>query len=520
MFIRKPTKPRICLVFVQGALLVITCLLSLGVTPGGAQRAMPKEQGSLMFFASPTGSGDGRSLEKPFRIADFWNVAAPGSTLWLLDGRYRGDEAMLVPPPAVRGLSGRPVTIRALHEGMVLLDGEGVRRPIYLRGNSYVTVEGVNACCSKSDVVYLSDTTGVAIRRVVGWNAGEGYNAMIFSIAYGAATLLEDTAGFGSARKTYQYFHTDGPATIRRAWAEWNWSLNKGPKAAFSLVYSSRNLTAENVIGTWRALMPARYTLLDGGKPYIAGEWSDYNRGRTICGPGQIQADGTCLVSEGLIDQMDGILTAESSFRGLTNRRTNSRYLGSLAYVVPGVDTTQLPRLVYASQVEGVALENVAAYWAANPSNKDAFLLGNCSNADAPACGNSNWNLSARGLTAFGGPIHFSRVPPTQWESSNLASANSPSELYGSSGASIFAPGAKAGANLCFQYRDGKITDQPLWPWPMNERIKKAMVEAGRQPVDVTATIEELFGQIPVQCRSDRERAASMQPPGGAPGSP
>jgi hypothetical protein len=69
------------------------------------------------------------------------------------------------------------------------------------------------------------------------------------------------------------------------------------------------------------------------------------------------------------------------------------------------------------------------------------------------------------------------------------------------------------GARLC--YRWGTTT--PLWPWPMNERIKAATAAAGsysgpcptcaggraaRTMTDVTADIEELLGPIPSQCRS------------------
>jgi hypothetical protein len=68
------------------------------------------------------------------------------------------------------------------------------------------------------------------------------------------------------------------------------------------------------------------------------------------------------------------------------------------------------------------------------------------------------------------------------------------------------------GARLC--YRWGTTT--PLWPWPMNERIKTATESAGsysgpcptcvggravRTATDVTADIEKLLGTIPASCR-------------------
>lgn len=74
------------------------------------------------------------------------------------------------------------------------------------------------------------------------------------------------------------------------------------------------------------------------------------------------------------------------------------------------------------------------------------------------------------------------------------------------------------GANLCYRYVDGARTTTPLWPWPMDQRIKDALAEAGsyagpcvncsggRQSragtADITADIEALLGLIPAACRN------------------
>jgi hypothetical protein len=39
------------------------------------------------------------------------------------------------------------------------------------------------------------------------------------------------------------------------------------------------------------------------------------------------------------------------------------------------------------------------------------------------------------------------------------------------------------GAHLFYRYENGKLTDKPLWPWPMNDRIKVLI------DLDVTATV-------------------------------
>ena len=35
-------------------------------------------------------------------------------------------------------------------------------------------------------------------------------------------------------------------------------------------------------------------------------------------------------------------------------------------------------------------------------------------------------------------------------------------------------------ARICKRYQEGQLTDQPLWPWPMNQRIKEAVGHIGQ----------------------------------------
>ena len=47
------------------------------------------------------------------------------------------------------------------------------------------------------------------------------------------------------------------------------------------------------------------------------------------------------------------------------------------------------------------------------------------------------------------------------------------------------------GAHIYYRYVDGKLTSTPLWPWPMNERIK------GLTGLDLTAMIFALGKAAP-----------------------
>ena len=55
------------------------------------------------------------------------------------------------------------------------------------------------------------------------------------------------------------------------------------------------------------------------------------------------------------------------------------------------------------------------------------------------------------------------------------------------------------GARVCKRYKDGVLTSENLWPWPMNQRIKDATDFAGTA-YDVEAELEAIFGAIPAGC--------------------
>jgi hypothetical protein len=58
---------------------------------------------------------------------------------------------------------------------------------------------------------------------------------------------------------------------------------------------------------------------------------------------------------------------------------------------------------------------------------------------------------------------------------------------------------------LCKRVVNTVVTSDNLWPWPLDQRIKDALIAAGRAPIGsadgtVTTLMEELFGAIPAGC--------------------
>lgn len=446
------------------------------------------------YYASPSGGGNGSSLSAPFKISNFWSVAGPGKTLCLLDGTYTGIDSMITPPQNLKGLSGSPITIKALNEGKVLLNGQASGTPIKLYYNDWFVIEGVNACCSSADVIYLSHATNNIVRRVIGWDARDNNN-MIFGIAYGSSNnLFEDVAGWGVARKIFEPSGGSNYVTLRRFWGRWERSTVTGPKMVLSMAYDSNyNMTYENAIGTWSAeKMPSSYTLTDySGNPC------------NFCSSGPGPFTEAMNFPYGILSD-DGLAEGQE-------RIANSKLLGSIAYINK-TDTFNGEAPIFVNAMSGIELRDNVVFIDSSHSSVKRFVLTN--DVLAGTASGGGVGMIAKNLTGIGGAASGFQ---SQWQKSNI--------LEGS-GLNIFNPGenifnATRGASVCYQYKDGVLTNQPLWPWPMDQRIKDAMAVSGHRSVTygmptndglVTTAIENMFGAIPAQCRSG-SRNVLLTPP-------
>jgi len=230
------------------------------------------------YCASPQGGGDGSSRESPFAMARFWDTAQAGDTLILLDGVYTGAESMINPPKGLSGTGDAPITVRAMNDGKVTIDGESVNNPVRLYHNNWFIVEGLNAHSSRATVVEVSRSNHCIIRRVCAWDAADG-NTNIFAAHYGDYNLFEDCAGWGMARKTYSCSQGGNYTIFRRCFGIWEgchavgqkWPLHSSTTAITSPRRTARNEVERlHPIATWDGrLMRENHAALGyDGKPY------------------------------------------------------------------------------------------------------------------------------------------------------------------------------------------------------------------------------------------------------------
>ena len=102
--------------------------------------------GVCSHWASPAGGGNGLAVGTPFTVAAWLALPpSPGHTLCLLDGTYTGTSGMVTPGAGLSGTSALPLTVQAVNDGAVLLDGELARNPVVLAGtNTWWVVKGLN----------------------------------------------------------------------------------------------------------------------------------------------------------------------------------------------------------------------------------------------------------------------------------------------------------------------------------------------------------------------------------------
>jgi len=431
------------------------------------------------YYASPTGGGDGRSEASPFQIAEFWGLAKPGDTLLLLDGRYTGAESMISPPAGkyeggrltAKGLCGEPgepITVRALHDGKVEIDGESRRQPVYLYGNDRFVLEGFNAHHSSRAVVELSRSDHNVVRRVCAWEAADENNGECFGTHYAEHNLFEDYAGWGTARKVFTNSMDGSYTTYRRCWGRWEGCHVVGPKMTYSLFYNSHHILAENCIGTWDARrMRETYVLLDGaGKgPYVSDTGSErYRQPLTF--------------TDHAVDQPYGIFAMDANrVYGWDQTTKGPSVYGCIAYVLPGqrADSFIAPFFISATEPDDGHLEDCLAY-------RDPACVGEALSIFRLA------NCRGRNLTAVGPSAEGSFSPGFE----SVLQSHDGRDIVAESGHLL---ASERGATIMYRYVDGKLTDEPLWPWPMNQRIIDAMRLADYDdPVDVTSTILGLAG--------------------------
>jgi len=381
---------------------------------------------------------------------------------------YRGSTDMINPAAGKNG-----ITISAIVDGEVLIDGGFTLTPVKLSSSSNWTIEGINARNGPqiSSVILLeNESNNNVIRRVMAWDARiDGNNNVCAVHSSAGPNLFEDVACFGTGRKMFSGSQGGNKLTCRRCWFRWEGSISEGPKFTSTQQYTSSGYACENCLGTFSGeSMPNNYYLNDPGD--VVGSGNDNNQFTNFI-PSQ---------SKGVFHR-DKVVPACADIH----------VTGSLGYLMSPDRGPEWPAggaasdLFAAGQVTSDGSQTCVTYTdvlaVIHPSNADStgyrgFSLGTTST------GNTATGITSIAAVAdsiqFGGSdrVHVvASSPGANGVAGNLTAAQSPWT-------------GTQGAQLCFQsigngWSGGTYsvatTTTPLWPWPMRQRIIDATTMAG-----------------------------------------
>ena len=395
------------------------------------------------YYVSPTGSdtNPGTSETEPWATFNrAWLDIHPGDTLILLDGVYY----QTLNPNKREGEPGNPITIRAKNDGQAIIDGQYQRIPVQIGKtwvphniNEYFVIEGIVARNSSENAVfYLFGAHNNVLRRVSAYNANTDTNSTAIMIAEGDGNLVEDCIASGTGRKMIMVFKGEYNV-IRRCFANWeqwdgrNWH-DEWPWGDGIQLYTSGNNIIENSISyghnpTWA--ISVFCTGVDCSNNKILGSmainagrdhqnnlitWGDIRPQPSTAPPDKVRRFGWPLQRVGFV--IKGGHT-------INNTLFQDNVAWGNAGVGLGVD-------------QGGSFEN-------NQLNR-ATIINN--GLDAPRTD------GGIGTNIVGGE--------------KLIITNSLIEGT---------PHQGEGARLTHRYVDGELTTEPLWPWPMEDRIQNEL---------------------------------------------
>lgn len=392
------------------------------------------------FYISPAGNDDrsGRDFSSAWRSFDrAWESLYPGDTLILLDGIYY----QTLNPNVRNGTENAPITVQALNDGGAIIDGEGVRETVRLESwangpiGSYFVIEGIVARNSSASVYQINFDNNV-LRRVSGYNAYTDGNEHVFTIT-GNNTLLEDCVAAGSGRKMIVIFQGSNNV-VRRCFANWQ---------------------------SW-----------DGRDWHDAWPWGDniqiYNASDNIVensiayGPAPVWSISIQANSGDAVAARNKILGSMALNAGMNNDGTVKNWGRNRPQPT---EHTEIRDFSWPSQRVGLMLLSAGKF-------EDNLIQ------DVVSSGNAGLGLST---LLYGSSTTNNQVVNTTIRRNGLDNPGN----YGGVGVEVrsqelgsltfhdsYVHGSAehegSGASIEYRYENGVLTEEPLWPWPMQKRIQ------------------------------------------------
>lgn len=476
--------------------------------------------GSTYYVSSSSTAASPCTISVPCQPAKVWSRVHPGDTVIFKNGVYTGAAYMLNPPASLDGTSSNPITVRAETDGGVRINGEFQHLTVEMNANDWYVVEGFNVHASSGTIFWNYGGKHCVFRRCIGWDAVETDK---HTFVTGDHALIEDCAGFGVIHQHVASFADD--VTVRRSWFRWEGSTETAGPHNMSPSRDSFGRTYENNILTWdNGSMPSGPRYIKNRDTIVSGPYTGWQSGnpRGMYGMAEWEAGGECQ---------------------------DFAMLGSLHYIK---GQENFPYNDYPDGRWMIGWKSQAPTWACCWTLKNFATWVDPTNARwagvkglilDPPCTARTQPLDVRDYSSI------SKAPNdigAGWNQTNIEVAASTSALGDAGQGGIYArdeicegphdpfdcctgdgTGSCSGAGICYRYVDRVETRTPLFPWPMQERIRAATTFASASNhkhlfascnpantpnciqvevndphavADVMADLEAMFGPPPPAC--------------------
>ncbi len=459
--------------------------ISLVVITIGLSLLFGKTGEAKIYYISPSNAADtnsGTSSNEPWKTFEHAvSGIKPGDTLMLMDGIYYQTLDI-----SISGEMDAPVSIQALNDGKAIIDGQGIRQTLIIEGTSDnyrhdIILEGFVCTNSIKSVYDVKHTRRLTMRRLSGSNAVNlDGNYHVFDFDRCEDILVEDCAAFGTGRILFNYY-ASLRGTFRRCWGRWKDNRHGSVKTALTC-YGSGDCLIENCVMTMEPDVKLRVE----GIKVNRRDGNPYGSRNKIYGNivyGINSSGGTGFMTQGneLIDDNEWINNASiGNARGCHQR--NDRNL-------------RVNRMTIAESIEKGFSQ--VPYCKTKPAYDCTWRIytdiRNTSIVQAPEGISRNESPIMLPMGCPGGPFYGEMTH--SWN--NIYDSDSPysgtsagsnettinpqydTKTYGKGAYLIVPPalkgkgedGSDIGAEILFRSINGQLTNEPLWPWPMENRI-------------------------------------------------
>jgi len=411
---------------------------------------------SLVWYAGPAGSGTTCSSGSPCTIQQAITTAAAGDTVFLQDGTYSGSNSQSVwfalwfGSSGHSGSPGAPITLKALNDGKAIIDGGNARPCVQITFSSHWILDGFDCVNSTFSSIDLQNGDDFVVRRITAYSnvvSARGGNYHCVSLEDITNSTFEDLGCFGNMRTAFTE-HGSGSSAgggnrVNRLWCRWDgYTGNGGPQACMQTGYNTiNNMLVENVIFLWTRSMGLSQ---DGGA----------------------SCPGSCINFH-----------YNNGTGGFTlGYPPGAKLLGGLFYGLASAAIKPETLLFSVVDVGRLRLQDLVAIksFAGNVNGEGTFLF---TGAVSPTP-----NAVANRITSVKDTAGNASAWGSAWA---LTSFNENTSAQGLLGRNIFTTGTGE-ASICYQYANGVRQDgsggttaKPMFPWPMDDRIKAAITRSG-----------------------------------------